>query len=188
MSAPRAFLDACVLYPPVVRGCLLHAAALDLIDPLWSPRVLEEWARAAARERGPVAGVAARAEAAAMDARWPRASPLPDAEAEQRFDLPDADDVHVLASALAGGASLLITFNLRDFPTRKLRDLGIAPLSPDAALWEIAGREPAAIGAAIARALAQVAPADPPDKALKRAHLPRLGKLVKSGALALPGV
>lgn len=183
--APVAFLDACVLYPPVVRGCLLHAAAQGLIDPRWSPRVLEEWARAAQRERGPLAADAARDEGRAMDARWPGASHLPNPEAAQRYDLPDMDDVHVLAAAMAGGAALLVTFNLRDFPARKLRDLGLAPLSPDALLWEVAGRNPDEVAEAIRRALAPLASEDPPVKVLKRAHLPRLAKLVKTGALTL---
>ncbi|MGG7565643.1 RSP_2648 family PIN domain-containing protein [Rhodovulum sp. DZ06] len=183
MTAPIAFLDACVLYPPVVRGCLLHTAGQGLIDPRWSPRALEEWARAAQRERGPLAAEAARDEARAMDLRWPGAAHLPDPEAALRYDLPDDDDVHILAAALAGGADYVVTFNLRDFPARKLRDLGLAPLSPDALLWEIAGRAPAQIEESIRRALAPLANQDPPVKILKRAHLPRLAKLVKTGAL-----
>jgi hypothetical protein len=185
MHGARAFLDACVLYPPVVRGVLLHAGALGAITPLWSPRVLEEWARAAARERGPAGGDAARAEGAAMNARWPGAAHMPDHAALTGLDLPDADDVHVLAAAMAAGAAALVTFNLRDFPPRKLRDLGIVPLSPDALLWEIAAREPAAIGAAIDRALAQTKPDGAPAAVLKRAHLPRLAKLVKAGEVPL---
>lgn len=185
MAPPRAFLDACVLYPPVARGALLHAAAQELYSPLWSPRVLEEWARAAERERGAPGGAAARDEAAAMNARWPGAAHAPDDAAMERFDLPDMDDVHVLAAALAGRADLLVTFNLRDFPARKLRDLGLAPLSPDAFLWEIAGRSPEPVAEALRRALAGLAAADAPERVLKRAHLPRLAKLVKTGALAL---
>ena len=182
-SPPRAFLDACVLYPPVVRGCLLHAAGEGLIEPLWSPRVLEEWARAAERERGSAAGAAAREEGAAMNARWPEASHEQDPNAP--YDLPDMDDVHVLTAALAGRADYITTFNLRDFPARKLRALGLAPLTPDALLWEIAGRDPEAVAEAIQRALLALNMRDPAQKALKRAHLPRLAKLVKTGALEL---
>jgi len=42
----RVVLDACVLYPPVLREILLGAASAGLYDPLWSERILEEWARA----------------------------------------------------------------------------------------------------------------------------------------------
>jgi hypothetical protein len=48
-SPLRVVLDACVLYPTVMREVLLGCAARGLFVPLWSPRLLEEWARAAAR-------------------------------------------------------------------------------------------------------------------------------------------
>jgi len=186
MNAPKVFLDANVLFPPLVRGVLLHAAAQGLLDPAWSPRVLEEWARATARDHGPVAGDAVRAEAALMNARWPGASADPVPEIVASFDLPDENDVHVLAAALAAEASLLVTYNLRDFPRPKLWALGLAPLSPDAFLWEAAGRAPRGIGRALAEATEPFPSlAEPPDlaRALKRAHLPRLAKLIRQGDL-----
>ena len=60
----RVLLDACVLYPTVLRELLLGTAALGLYEPLWSARLLEEWARAAAR-LGPEGEAIARAEGAA---------------------------------------------------------------------------------------------------------------------------
>ena len=45
----RAVLDACVLYPTVLRGLLQHCAAAGLYVPLWSGRILEEWRRAVVR-------------------------------------------------------------------------------------------------------------------------------------------
>ncbi|MGM0585911.1 MAG: PIN domain-containing protein, partial [Pseudomonadota bacterium] len=139
----RAFLDACVLFPPLVRGCLLSAAAEELFDPAWSPQVVEEWAWATRRDHGPDAEAALRAELETMATRWPEAEARP--EAEPGLSLPDPHDVHVLSAALSARAVLLITFNLRDFPARKLRALGIAPLHPDAFLWELAGAAPEAM-------------------------------------------
>lgn len=188
VSAPRAFLDACVLFPPLVRGVLLHAATRSLFAPAWSPRVIEEWARATARDHGPAAADAVRAEAALLNARFPRASAEPDAGILAATDLPDENDVHVLAAASAARADLLVTYNLRDFPAPKLRALGLAPLSPDAFLWELAGRAPDAMAQALGAAL-EPFPAlrSPPDiaRALKRAHLPRLAKMIRAGALPL---
>jgi hypothetical protein len=45
----RVLIDACVLYPTVMREVLIGVAAKGLFTPLWSARILEEWARAAAR-------------------------------------------------------------------------------------------------------------------------------------------
>ncbi|MBL3553988.1 PIN domain-containing protein, partial [Rhodovulum sulfidophilum] len=43
----KVLLDACVLYPTVLREILLGVARRGGFTPLWSARILEEWARAA---------------------------------------------------------------------------------------------------------------------------------------------
>ncbi|MDF2231902.1 PIN domain-containing protein [Albimonas sp. CAU 1670] len=202
--APRVFLDANVLYPQLVRGCLLSAAVEGLIVPCWSPGVVGEWAHTALRQHGPQAEAEVRAEAASMAARWPdglaEAAPGEGPLIGERtgaeagpgpgLTLPDAGDVHVLSAALAAGAGFLATFNLRDFPPRKLRDLGVAAIHPDALLWEIAGREPEAMARALTRALGPfpklAASAQEAAGGLKRARLPRLAKMVKRGEIG-PG-
>ncbi|WP_072745754.1 RSP_2648 family PIN domain-containing protein [Oceanicella actignis] len=177
-------MDACVLYPPLVRRLLLAAAGRGLLRPLWSARVLEEWARAAERRHGLDEGRAVRAEGALLDALWPEAS-VPPAEGPAPT-LPDPDDAHVLAAALAGRAEILVTFNLRDFPAPKLRRLGLAPLHPDAALWELWGAAPELMRAATAEALAAHVPPGAPSpsaeegpRLVKRAGLPRLARLMR---------
>ena len=180
MAPRRVFLDACALYPPLVRRVLVAAAERGLIAPLWSPRVLEEWARAAARNHDLHAERAVRAEAALLDARWPGASVA--AEPDPATTLPDPDDAHVLASALAAGAELLATFNLRDFPAAKLCGLGVAPIHPDALLWELAGGAPEAVADAAGAALAAFPEAlerEGGTRMLKRAGLPRLARLIR---------
>lgn len=175
----RAFLDACVLYPPVMRRLLLAVAEAGEIAPFWSARVLEEWRRAASRNLGAGEGAAAEGEIALMQARFPAASIPPQPEAEDALTLPDPADAHVLASALAAGADLLVTSNLRDFPAPKLRALGIAPIHPDALLWEKFGRNPALIREAAARAAGAFGSDRPPHRAVKRAGLPRLAKALR---------
>ena len=100
----KAVLDACVIYPPVLRAILLSAARAGLYTPVWSDRILEEWARAADR-RGDGSGDAARAEAQAMRAVFPAATTAPRPAIEARLHLPDPADIHVLASAVASGIS-----------------------------------------------------------------------------------
>ena len=59
----RAVLDACVLYPPVLRGLLLGADRAGLYRAQWSDRIIEEWLRAT-RKLGPAAEAEARLQAA----------------------------------------------------------------------------------------------------------------------------
>ena len=45
--------------------------------------------------------------------------------------LPDRDDVHVLAAAIAGHADCIVTANLKHFPDGVLRPYGIEAIHPD---------------------------------------------------------
>jgi hypothetical protein len=48
-----------------------------------------------------------------------------------RIELPDPNDVHVLAAAIAGHADCIVTSNLKDFPTLILMEFGIEAVDPD---------------------------------------------------------
>lgn len=178
MAERIVFLDACVLYPPLVRGILLRLAEAGFFAPRWSPRVLAEWRIAAARNGGMEAEDSADEVAAAMAARFPDASVTPAPEAELALDLPDAADLHVLAAAIAAKAELLLTFNTRDFPSRRLAAHGITPRHPDGFLWELFSQAPEAVEGALRDAAgdAGLGEADAIRRALRRAHLPRLAK------------
>jgi hypothetical protein len=67
----------------------------------------------------------------AMTRAFPEAMITGWADCIADLDLPDPDDAHVVAAALAAGASLIITFNLKDFPSSHLPD-GMAAIDPDA--------------------------------------------------------
>lgn len=178
MARPVVFLDACVLYPPLVRGILLGAAEMGLIAPRWSRRVLDEWRIAAARNGGLTAESGVDVIAARMAESFPEGEVRPEPGVEMAIDLPDPADAHVLAGAVAAGASVLLTFNLRDFPARALAALGIVARHPDGFLWELLSAAPDEMGGAIraAASAAGAAASEEIRRALKRARLPRLGK------------
>lgn len=69
----KLLLDTCVIYPTVMREVLLGVAKAGAFEPLWSERILEEWARAA-RKIGPTGEAQARGEIALVQATWPKAS------------------------------------------------------------------------------------------------------------------
>lgn len=175
----KALLDACVLYPTVLREILLGVAGQGLYTPLWSDRILEEWARAT-RKLGPGAEAIARGEIAALRAAFPRAAVADRPGLAARLHLPDVNDIHVLAAAIAGGADAIVTFNAADFPRQTLAEEGIARLDPDRFLLDLWQGAPGPVATAVetVRARAEELSGEPqPLRALlKRAKLPRLGK------------
>jgi hypothetical protein len=179
----RAFLDACVLYPTVLREVLLAPAEAGLYTPLWSARVAEEWVRAAGK-LGPLAEAQARGEAASLRARFPGAE-APEAD-DTAIRLPDPADAHVAASAHAGGAEAIVTLNLADFPSRVLAPLGLRAVHPDAFLMALFREAPEAVAEAAEKMRAEaerLSGAPQPMRALlKRAYLPRLGKALEKAS------
>ncbi|TDL81223.1 PIN domain-containing protein [Palleronia sediminis] len=175
----RVLLDACVLYPTVLREILIGTAAHGAFRPVWSARILEEWARAT-RKLGPEGEALARAEIAALSGDWPEAAVAPRAGDLGRLWLPDPDDVHVLAAAIAGHADTICTFNARDFPRATLAAEGLERHDPDQLLRALHERDPQPVEAAIADAHARAERISGEALSLrpflKRARLPRLAR------------
>lgn len=178
---PRVVLDACVLFPTVMREMLLGTAGLGVYVPLWSARILEEWARAA-RRLGEGAEDIARGEIALMRSDFRASEVAADDGLTETLYLPDENDRHVLATALTGDAELLLTKNLRDFPGRVLAKHGVLPLDPDRFLFDLHQEDADLVG--VARRVQERAEAasgrpQPVRALLKRAGLPRLGRALE---------
>lgn len=175
----KAVLDACVLYPTVLREILQGAGEAGLFQPVFSDRILREWVLATAK-LGPEAPAIADGEAILLRAAFPRGLVRAHPEIEARLSLPDANDVHVLATAIASGADAIITFNAQDFPGHVLAAEGIARRDPDGFLWELQSRHPEAMARIVetVRARAEAISGQPValKGLLKRARLYRLGK------------
>lgn len=182
---PRAVLDACVLYPTVLREVLLGVAAAGLFAPVWSAAILAEWAAAVRRRRGPAEAAVAASEIAAARAAFPAAEVGIRADAALAYGLPDPFDGHVVAAAEAAGAPLIVTLNLADFPPRALVPLGLRAQHPDPFLLALHAAAPGSVAAAAAavraRAEALSGQPQPLRPLLKRAGLPRLGKRLAAG-------
>ncbi len=179
----KLLLDACVLYPTVMREMLLGTASAGFYTALWSARILEEWARAAARQ-GPAQETQARGEIALTRAAFPEAEVELPGGLEQRLWLPDPADIHVLAAAIAGSADRIVTLNRKDFPRGILAEEGLDRVDPDTLLmqfWQDDAPRMEQVGTEVlarARALSnegwEIRPL------LKKARLPRLGKALAS--------
>lgn len=175
----KAVLDACVIYPTVLREILTGVAQAGLYEPLWSERILREWTRATAK-LGPAAQAEAEVEAALFRTTFARGLMRDQPSIEQRLHLPDENDLHVLAIAIAGHADCIVTFNAKDFPRHVLAEEGIERRDPDSLLWQLWSFHPDQVEAVVraVHATAERLAGQPlPLKALmKRAQLPKLAK------------
>lgn len=175
----KILLDACILFPTVMREILMETAAAGGFTPLWSEKILEEWRHAAGR-LGPEAAGTAGIEVALLKAKWPDAMVATTDEQIDALSLPDRNDRHVLAAAISGGAEFLMTKNLKDFPTKVLARHDIIRREPDGFLLELALTEDFdmnAVGRLVQkRAVRASGRPQPIRDLLKRTGLPRLGK------------
>ena len=121
-----ALLDACVLYPLAMADALMSLATTGLFAAKWTARIEAEWIRALEENRPDLRGRLGYRRDQMREA-------VPDWEVGERawtlcargLALPDPDDVHVLAAALAGHADCIVTANLKDFPSDVTAPLGI---------------------------------------------------------------
>lgn len=92
------------------------------------------------------------------------------------LELPDPDDRHVLAAAIRTRASVIVTFNLSDFPNDYLAKFGLEAQHPDEFITHLLDLNPAAVcGAAKRQRAALMNPPKNVDEfldALAHQHLP----------------
>jgi predicted nucleic acid-binding protein len=126
-----AVLDACVLYPAPLRDLLPSLAAAGIFRGRWTHLIQDEWIRNLMANRPDLNPVALRRTVVTMN------EVIEDCLIEKfeylidSLTLPDADDRHVLAAAIAGHADAIVTFNLRDFPEKHVAAHGVEILHPD---------------------------------------------------------
>jgi len=122
----------------------------------WSRAIHEEWKRNLLRNRPDLSRERLNRTSDLMN------QAIPDCLVEAYealiadLQLPDPDDRHVLAAAIHGGASIIVTFNLRDFPGEALAPFGIEALHPDVFILNLFERDAAAIISAAQRQRAQL--------------------------------
>ncbi len=137
-----AVLDACVLYPAAVRDALLWLASERVYSPRWTDRIHEEWICAILANRPDLTRRRLERTRALMDQVDPESLVQGYEASIGAISLPDEDDRHVVAAAIAAGASVIVTFNLCDFPRAALAPLRLRALHPDAFVVSLFQRHP----------------------------------------------
>jgi predicted nucleic acid-binding protein len=132
--------DANVLYSRVPRDYLLYAADQEIIAITWSPAILAEVTEHLAQNVAGFDDAAAERLERAMNRAFPFAEVEPGEEHLRMLaevSLPDEDDRHVLAAALAAEATVLCTSNTKDFPDSVVKAFGIDVVTPDQLLSQL---------------------------------------------------
>jgi predicted nucleic acid-binding protein len=130
--------DANVLYSRVLRDYLLYAADQEIIAITWSAQILDEVTEHLVRNVAGFDRAAGERLVHAMNRAFPFAAVEPGAahlrlldEVLHQVALPDEDDRHVVAAAIAAEATVLCTSNVKDFPAEIMEVLGLEVLTPD---------------------------------------------------------
>lgn len=149
MDCLPALLDANVLYPAGLRDLLLRLADRNLFAPLWSADIHAEWTRNLLADRPDIDSAVLERTRSIMDRHFPDALVTGFDNLDSEIDLPDPDDRHVLAAVIHGRADVIVTANLRDFPTDRLVSCKLVARHPDTFVAELFDVDPEAVLATV---------------------------------------
>jgi predicted nucleic acid-binding protein len=143
-----ALYDACVLYPAPLRDLLVQLAFTDLFRARWTDQIHNEWMRSLLKQR-PDLTIEQLTHTKELMNSHVRDCLVDGYEyLVPTLTLPDPNDRHVLAAAIAGSADVIVTFNLKDFPASILAQYDIEAQHPDDFVSDLLDLNPHAVRAA----------------------------------------
>ncbi|HLB43257.1 MAG TPA: PIN domain-containing protein [Gammaproteobacteria bacterium] len=126
-----ALYDACVLYPAPLRDLLMNLAITDLYRAKWTNEIHDEWINGVLSNRRDL-------DRKFLDRTRDRMNmSVRDCLVENyqylipTLELPDSNDRHILAAAIHSNSSVIVTYNLKDFPKEITSQHGIEAQHPD---------------------------------------------------------
>ena len=130
----------------------MQVAVDRLIEVRWTDEIHDEWIRSLATNVSAIPIERLQITRRLMEAALPHAMVTGYERHIPSLNLPDPNDRHVVAAGIAGGASVILTLNLKDFPARELRRHGLRRQTPDAFLADLYDRAPELTLASLASA------------------------------------
>ncbi len=123
--------DACVLYPAPLRDLLMNLAITDMYRAKWTNEIHEEWISSVLSNRSDLNREFLERTRDRMNMS------VRDCLVENyqylipTLFLPDSNDRHILAAAIHSSSSVIVTYNLKDFPKEIISKYGIEAQHPD---------------------------------------------------------
>ncbi len=131
MSHLTVIYAACVLYPAPLRSFLMYLAMSGLFRACWTNDIHEEWMRNVVQDYPDITRQQVEKIRDLMNAHVADCAVTGYEGLISSLTLPDPGDRHVLAAAIHCGASIIVTFNLKDFPNELLKPFEIEAQHPD---------------------------------------------------------
>jgi predicted nucleic acid-binding protein len=128
-------IDTNALYAMPLADTLLRAADRDLYDFLWTADITRELRETMLRQGFPRDAVDRRVTA--MQRAFRNTEVTGYEEQIPQLQLPDPDDRHVLAAAIHAEAEVVVTANVKDFPSDILAGFALSALTPDDFLTDL---------------------------------------------------
>lgn len=131
MSTLTVVYEACVLFPAPLRSLLMYLAVTDLYRARWSHDIHREWMKSVHEKYADITPEKLERIRELMDMHVRDCLVSGYEPLIETLSLPDPDDRHVLAAAIQSEASVIVTFNLKDFPAASLAPFDIEAQHPD---------------------------------------------------------
>ncbi len=140
-----ALYDACVLYPFSLRDLLVELATTRLFDARWTNQIHDEWIRNLLQDHPEITLSQLERTKKLMNQAVLGSLVVDFEHLIPSINLPDPNDAHVIAAAIACEAQRIVTFNLKDFPDATLKPLGMSAIHPDEFILEMMTLNPLAV-------------------------------------------
>jgi predicted nucleic acid-binding protein len=109
----------------------MRLALTDLFRARWTDQIHDEWIRNVLKDRTDITPDQLERTRSLMNFHVRDSLVTGYETLIESLELPDPDDRHVLAAAIRTRASVIVTFNLKDFPADILDPLGMEAQHPD---------------------------------------------------------
>ena len=148
MAILTALFDACVLFPPSLRDLLMQLTLTGLFQARWTEEINDEWIESALKTPTPgttrdkLERTRRLMSVVSMEKNCLVTDYL---DLIPSLQMPDPNDRHVLAAAIRSHSDVIVTKNLKHFPSDVLKGYGIMAEHPDTFLTRIINLNPGVV-------------------------------------------
>jgi predicted nucleic acid-binding protein len=146
-----AIYDANILYPAPLRDLFIRLAQAGLVRAKWTEKIHDEWIRNVVKNNSHLTIERLTRTRTLMNEAVRDCLVSGYEDLIESLTLPDPDDRHVLAAAVSSSAEVIVTYNLKDFPTETLARFDIEAQHPDDFLLSLCNVAPGAVCATVKR-------------------------------------